>query len=372
MTLGTFIKVHLAEFAAFPILRPFTSLLVTFFECNTFCIAMSKRTLDSFFAPPSKKAKIETPLKLIDPPRASYQRTEHSPTSLSTESTSHTSYAWAIPHLPLIISSEVSVLVSARGKPITNQPHLDLLYFQNLIPPSISNDLFKFLRSQLFFHRVSYPIKRSSIETIVNTPRYTTVFGVDSTSLWRDGNLFEKSSSEQPIPQKKYKCTPRPIPECLDLLRRITEAATNTSYNICLVNYYASGADSISYHSDDEHFLEALPAIASFSLGARRDFLMKHKPPSGSKDPFPGASTITLPLSSGDMVLMRGETQPNWLHSIPKRKGGDADKGRINITLRKAMIPAGTENYYRYNVGSGGVYKWDEGRKEMMPWKKES
>ena len=79
---------------------------------------------------------------------------------------------------------------------------------------------------------------------------------------------------------------------------------------------------------------------------------------------------IKIPLASGDMVLMRGPTQSNWLHSIPKRKGGEADRGRINITLRRAMIPAGTENYYRYNVGEGDVYKWDKSRREMVPWSK--
>ena len=71
------------------------------------------------------------------------------------------------------------------------------------------------------------------------------------------------------------------------------------------------------------------------------------------------------------MVLMRGTTQSSWLHSIPKRKGGESEKGRINITFRKAMTPGGTENYYRYNVGSGGVWRWDERGKEMRAWRKE-
>lgn len=72
------------------------------------------------------------------------------------------------------------------------------------------------------------------------------------------------------------------------------------------------------------------------------------------------------------MLLMRGATQANWLHSIPKRtsKGtGNAQTeamGRINITFRRARVPAGTENYYRYNVGEGPVYRWDEGRGEMV------
>lgn len=173
--------------------------------------------------------------------------------------------------------------------------------------------------------------------------------------------------------QKGFKAIPRPIPHCLDVLRRSAEAATGCKFNFCLVNYYASGADSISFHSDDERFLGALPAIASFSLGARRDFLMKHKPPKLK----PGETTynntpkspLKLPLGSGDMVLMRGKTQANWLHSIPKRSGkNEWDGGRINITFRQALVRGGTENYYQYNVGNGPVYKWNAARQEMKPW----
>ena len=65
---------------------------------------------------------------------------------------------------------------------------------------------------------------------------------------------------------------------------------------------------------------------------------------------------------------MRGRTQANWLHSIPKRKGGESDKGRINITFRKAMVKGGTENYYQYNVGNGGVWRWDSQNGEMRAW----
>lgn len=173
---------------------------------------------------------------------------------------------------------------------------------------------------------------------------------------------------------KNYrKYAPRPLPKCLDDLRLSTEAATGCKFNFCLVNYYASGSDSISYHSDDERFLGLEPAIASFSFGARRDFLMKHKPipPNNNGPPAPETKPVKLPLGSGDMVLMRGKTQANWLHSIPKRTGKNADDGgRINITFRKAMVKGGTENYYNYNVGVGPVYKWDEGSREMKLWKK--
>lgn len=146
--------------------------------------------------------------------------------------------------------------------------------------------------------------------------------------------------------------------------------ATGCQFNFCLVNYYASGADSISFHSDDERFLGALPAIASFSLGASRDFVMKHKPePGETKTNGTSKAPLKLPLVTGDMVLMRGRTQANWLHSIPKRTGkNEWDGGRINITFRRAMVRGGTENYYQYNVGSGPVYKWNAAAQETRPW----
>jgi alkylated DNA repair dioxygenase AlkB len=196
------------------------------------------------------------------------------------------------------------------------------------------------------------------------------VFGLDETSKFNEsGEIVEIKSGKKAQISKDYsKYPPRPIPKCLDDLRRSTEAATGCKFNFCLVNYYASGSDSISYHSDDERFLGDLPSIASFSFGARRDFLMKHKPiaPNDNAPPPVEVQPIKLPLASGDMVLMRGTTQANWLHSIPKRTGKNADDGgRINITFRRAMVKGGTENYYNYNVGMGPVYKWDSGSREM-------
>ncbi len=320
---------------------------------------MSKRNLDGFFtAPPAKKSRVEHQLS-------------HGQEQQFPNVTSNPTYPWAVPNLPPTIAAEIETLMTSAGKEIRNQPHLDLVYFQPFIPRTIERDLFELLRSDLFFYRVKYTIQRFGKETEINTPRFTTVFGIDETSrfIMDPPSIVEASDRTKPVSGTKYKCHPRPIPECLNLLRRVTEAATNTKYNFCLVNYYATGSDGISYHSDDERFLGPEPAIASFSLGAKRDFLMKHKPVAPKiGEVLPEPTPVKLQLASGDMVLMRGPTQANWLHSIPKRKGSDADKGRINITFRRAMIPAGTENYYRYNVGAGGVYRWSREKKAILPW----
>lgn len=353
-----------------------------------------KRTLENFFSPISqKKARIS----------------DDAPTQVRNESTTpasnHATYPFPIPDLPSYISDQLTKVPAVEGKEINDQPDLDLLYFQPYIPKGIERDLFEFLRRELFFYRVQYKIKRGPTETSINTPRYTTVFGVDCSALFQpDGSLIDAQSGKPiaPVSSRYRTCQPRPIPSCLDRLRQTTEATTGASYNFCLVNYYANGNDSISYHSDDERFLGPDPCIASFSLGAKRDFLMKHKPlpppasspnQSSQQDSSPSKlqpqstksapeKPLKLPLASGDMILMRGRTQSNWLHSIPKRatttssssstkfshgKNLSSDAGRINITFRKAMTKAGTENYYCYNVGASGgkVWKWNEERGEM-------
>lgn len=308
-----------------------------------------KRTLEGFFKPAqAKKIRVD-----------SFE-----------DASVHPTYPWAVPQLPPSITEALGFAPAEEGKAINDQPDLDLLYFQPYIPKSIENDLFQFLRQELFFYRVQYNIKRGDVETQINTPRFTTVFGVDESSYFApDGSLLD-TRTQQPIPKDRYKCQPRALPGCLDFLRKITEGSTGQAYNFCLVNYYANGNDSISYHSDDERFLGPNPAIASFSLGAKRDFLMKHKPiaPKEGRPLTPEPKPLKLPLASGDMILMRGPTQSNWFHSIPKRKGGESEKGRINITFRKALVRGGTENYYQYNVGTGGIYKWDEIGQQMTPW----
>ena len=188
------------------------------------------------------------------------------------------------------------------------------------------------------WYRVEYTVRGIHIKT----PRYTTVFGLDATHIWRDGKVY---------PPGKLKSTPRPIPGCLAQLQRYVEHVTGHDFNFCLVNYYADGNDSISYHSDDEHFLGPLPVIASISLGAARDFAMRRKADK--------AETWKVTLRGGDMVLMRGKTQSEWEHSIPKRKSAGA---RINITFRKGVVPYATDNYNRYNVGDGPFFRWQEGK----------
>lgn len=94
-------------------------------------------------------------------------------------------------------------------------------------------------------------------------------------------------------------------------------------FNACLFNYYPSGEDGMGYHADNEKELGNEPIIASVSLGAARKFVFKHRI---SKD------KVDIPLQNGQLIVMRGQTQRHWLHSLPKTK--KITEGRINLTFR--------------------------------------
>ena len=90
------------------------------------------------------------------------------------------------------------------------------------------------------------------------------------------------------------------------------------------LNYYRSGNDSVSWHSDDEEELGKLPIIGSLSFGGVRRFRFRNK---RNKN-----LTQTYELQNGSLLLMKGATQKFWEHEVPKTK--KKVKGRINLTFR--------------------------------------
>src|SRR5690606_29510051 len=97
------------------------------------------------------------------------------------------------------------------------------------------------------------------------------------------------------------------IPELLPIKQKVEEV-TELDFNSCLLNLYQSGEEGMSWHSDAEAELGKEPAIASVSLGAQRKFVLKHKA---------SARKVEIQLEPGSLLLMAGETQQYWVHSLP-------------------------------------------------------
>lgn len=104
------------------------------------------------------------------------------------------------------------------------------------------------------------------------------------------------------------------------------EKAANSKFNSLLLNYYRDGKDSIGWHSDSEDELCPDPIVASLTLGATRNFELKHK--NGAK-----VGRMTIPLTHGMLLIMGPTIQNTWLHAVNKTDEPIGE--RINLTFRK-------------------------------------
>lgn len=106
-------------------------------------------------------------------------------------------------------------------------------------------------------------------------------------------------------------------------IKNIVERTTGAHFNSVLLNRYRSGNDSMGWHADRERELGATPVIASVSLGAARRFDLRHNETGAIR---------SFELTSGSLLVMRGNTQAQWRHRVPKAPSLQGE--RINLTFR--------------------------------------
>ena len=106
-------------------------------------------------------------------------------------------------------------------------------------------------------------------------------------------------------------------------LKQQVEQWVGHPFNSCLANLYQDGTQGLGWHSDDEPNLGKNVVIASLSFGATRKFSFKHKHT---------ANKVDLLLQSGQLLVMRGQTQQHWKHALIK--SSKILQPRINLTFR--------------------------------------
>ena len=117
------------------------------------------------------------------------------------------------------------------------------------------------------------------------------------------------------------------FPNFLLNLRMLIEKKVNSNFNSVLANLYRDGQDSMGLHADDEKELGPNPTIASISFGSERNLYFRNKI---SKE------IISIPQTHGCLVMIDGETQKNWQHSIKKTQ--KIIGPRINLTFRNIIV----------------------------------
>lgn len=106
-------------------------------------------------------------------------------------------------------------------------------------------------------------------------------------------------------------------------IKSAVEKRAEIKFNSCLLNLYHDGQEGMAWHSDDEKALARESGIASVSFGATRKFAFKHKT---------NKTTVDIILEPGSLLVMKNETQTNWLHRLPKTT--KVSEPRINLTFR--------------------------------------
>lgn len=175
-----------------------------------------------------------------------------------------------------------------------------LLFEETLLGPEESHDLLAYLRTQISWNQ--------EVGHGRPFPRLTAWYA-DQGLVYRYSGVTHQGSG----------WTPR----LLDVKQRI-EQVSGAEFNSLLINLYRGGQDSIGYHADDEKELGTNPIVASLSLGAARDFVLKHKK-TGEKQ--------TFELTDGCLLVMGATCQSVYVHAVPKTQRAVGE--RINLTFRK-------------------------------------
>lgn len=111
-------------------------------------------------------------------------------------------------------------------------------------------------------------------------------------------------------------------------IKEVVEKKCKIEFNACLLNYYRDGKDSMGWHRDNEKNLGDYPVIASVSFGAPRIFQFRNY-----KEKIP---IISIELTHGSLLIMRGDTQHLWEHRLPKTVL--SPQPRINLTFRSIKL----------------------------------
>ena len=189
--------------------------------------------------------------------------------------------------------------------PATNLlPHEGVVHYYNKI---LSCD-----KANHYFERLLEGVEWRNDEAVIFGKRIITKRKV----AWYGDDNYQYTYSNSTKEALKW------IKELLEL-KTLVQANTGETYNSCLCNLYHSGTEGMAWHSDAEKDLKKNGAIASVSLGAERKFGFKHKQTN---------EKVMMLLEHGSLMVMKGETQINWMHRLPPTK--KVADPRINLTFR--------------------------------------
>lgn len=130
--------------------------------------------------------------------------------------------------------------------------------------------------------------------------------------------------SDKPYTYSGLTLQPKNWNKGLNYIKDQISKIADVNFNSVLMNWYRDGEDYINWHTDAEKELGKNPVIGSVNFGATRRFIIRRIDDKKEK--------VELPLKHGTLLIMKGELQHYWQHSVPKEKKVKED--RVNLTFR--------------------------------------
>ena len=96
-------------------------------------------------------------------------------------------------------------------------------------------------------------------------------------------------------------------------------------YDGLWINFYRDHRDSTGWHGDWPTCKRPECIVPVLSLGAARRFLIK---------PRSGGRSVGFTPASGDLIVMGGGAQRDWLHSVPKQARPAGPRISVNFSSR--------------------------------------
>jgi alkylated DNA repair dioxygenase AlkB len=151
---------------------------------------------------------------------------------------------------------------------------------------------------------------------------------------WRQGTMwrYERYVDEPRLTAWIGRGRNVPFPALLEVYKAVRRRY-GVDFDGFGMSYYRDGNDSVAFHRDREMRWLDDTIIAILSLGARRPFLVKSRhPPRNARILNDGAGGSDFSPTSGDLLVLGGRAQADWLHAVPKVPGLAA--GRISVQWR--------------------------------------
>ena len=180
----------------------------------------------------------------------------------------------------------------------------DVIYYPNFFSSEEASVYFKMLKDKVEWQQDDIKLFGKTYKQ----PRLTALYG----------------SNEKPYSYSGITMFPKPFISILKEIKQKIEKISEVQFTTALLNLYRDGNDSNGWHSDNEKELGQNPVIVSISFGADRVFQLRYKHDKKGR--------ANILLENGSLLLMKGRTQENWQHQIPKSK--KITEPRINITFR--------------------------------------